>query len=181
MKKRCRYLVANLSVATLLGGFFYLPAAQASNWWYVEAGLTRTRIDVDGTEFNPLLPRLKLGFIFTPHWMVEVQYTGSGDDTVANTQLEVDNIRAAYLRLDSGIRSTMRMYVLLGGAETELSTKNPAGSITRTDTYGDFSWAVGFEDRVWSKNTLLTVEYSHYYSFNDVTITGVSLGFKYEY
>jgi len=165
----------------LLCGAWFSPTASASNWWYAEVGVTRTRIDASATEFNPVLPRLKLGFFITPQIMLEAHYAGSGDDTVANTKMEVEEISAAYLRLDSGIRSDMRMYVLLGGAETSLKAGNPGGGNTSADSYSNFSWGVGLESRVWSKHTLLTLEYTEYYNHDDVTITGVSLGFKFEY
>lgn len=168
-------------LALLSAGLLWSVNAHAADWWYAEAGATRSRIDVAGTEFNPVLPRLKLGLFITPQIMLEVQYAGRGDDTAANTQLEVEDISAAYLRLDSGIRSDMRMYVLLGGAKTALKTGSPGGANGNADNYSDFSWGIGLENRVWSRHTLLTLEYAEYYRNNDVTIAGVSLGFKFEY
>lgn len=176
IRKSSRLGLALLLSSNLLSGNVF-----ASNWWYAELGASRTSIDVSGTEFNPVVPRLKLGFIITQKFMLEVQYAGSGDDTVANTNMEIEDVSAAYLRLDSGIRSNMRMYVLLGGAETSLKTSNPDGTNSSTDSYSDFSWGIGLEDRTWSKSTLLTLEYIEYYNHDDVTISAISLGFKYEY
>ena len=73
------------------------------------------------------------------------------------------------------------MYVLLGGAESTLKVTGTGGSSGGTDNYSDFSWGIGLESRVWTKSTLLTLEYTEYYNHDDVTIAGVSLGFKFEY
>ena len=159
----------------------YAQAQQASNWWYAELGVSRSVVDIAGTEFNPILPKAKLGIFVTQKILLEVQYSGSGDDQAANTDLEIDNIKAAYLRLDSGIRSNMRMYVLLGNAETTLTVKRPGETVGVSDTYSDVSYAIGIEDRTFSKSTLLTLEYTRYYNNDDVTISALSLGFKYEY
>jgi len=181
MSHPLRRFVNFLIYAVLLSGNLYSPWVHASNWFYIETDVTRSSVKVASTEFNPLLPRLKLGFIITPQIMLEAHYAGNGDDTVANTILAVENISAAYLRLDSGIRSDIRMYVLLGSAETRIKTSNASGAVGNTDTYSDFSWGLGLEERVWSKHTLLTLEYSEYYNHDDVIISAVSLGFKFEY
>ena len=169
------------AVALLLSGIFLSQPAMASNWWYAEVGATRATVNVSDTKFNPVLPRLKLGLFITQGILLEVQYNGSGDDTVTNTTLEIEDITSAYLRLDTGIRSNMRMYVLLGSAETTLNVKGSGGATAGTDTYEDFSWGIGIEDRAWSKHTLLTLEYTEYYNHDEVIISGVSLGFKIEY
>ena len=155
--------------------------AADSNWFYLEADATRATVTVAKTDFKPVLPRYKLGVFITQGFLLEAQYTGSGDDTVDNSNVEIENISAAYLRLDSGIRSSMRMYVLLGSAETKLNVKGSGGATAGTDTYKDFSWGIGIEDRTWSKHTLLTLEYTEYFKSDDVIISAVSLGFKFEY
>ena len=168
-------------LALLLVSQLWAVNAHATSWQYAEVDATRSRITVADTEFNPVLPRLKLGLFITPQIMLEAQYAGSGDDTVANTQMQVENITAAYLRLDSGIHSDMRMYVLLGSAKTKLKSSIAGSSSTSSDTYNDFSWGVGMEQRVWSKYTLLTLEYIEYYRDETLTITGLSLGLKLEF
>lgn len=170
-----------LIIGALLLACLYAGPVLASNWWYAEVGATRTRINVVNTDFNPILPRLKLGVFLTPQIMLEAHYAGSGDDKVANTRMDVESITAAYLRLDSGIRGDMRAYVLLGGAESKLKVTGSGGSTGGTDNYSDFSWGIGIEDRVWTKHTLLTLEYAEYYNHDEVIISGVSLGFKFEY
>lgn len=158
-----------------------IASAAESNWFYLEADATRATVTVAKTDYKPVLTRYKLGVFVTQGFLLEAHYTGSGDETLDSTTLEIENIRAAYLRLDSGIRSSMRMYVLLGSAETKFNVKGSAGTTTGTDTYTDFSWGIGLEDRIWSKHTLLTLEYTEYYKKDEVVISAVSLGFKFEY
>lgn len=170
-----------LQASLLLAGILLNGTAFASNWVYAEAGASRATLDVAGTKFNPVLPRVKLGFFITQKIILEVQYAGSGDDTVANTQVQIEDLSAAFLRLDSDFRGSMRMYLLLGGAETNLQSSTASGSNVRKEKYKDFAWGIGMEDRTWSKHTLLTLEYTEYYNHDDVVIYGVSLGFKFEY
>ena len=155
--------------------------AFATDWIYLEASATRSNVEVIGTKFNPVLPRVKLGINLYEGIQLEVQYTGSGDDTVAGTKLEIEEITASYLRLETPIRSNMRMFVLLGSAEAKLNVQGSGGATAGTGNYKDFSWGIGIEDRVWTKHTLLTLEYTEYYNHDEVVISGVSLGFKLEY
>lgn len=155
--------------------------AQGDNWWYTELGISRSMVDIAGTEFNPVLPKVKLGVYLTRKILLEVQYSGSGDDTATNTNLEIDSITAAYLRLDSGSRNDMRIYVLLGNAETALSVKRPSDTSRVSDNYSDVSWGFGLEDQTFGNNTLLTLEYSQYYDNDEVSISAISFGFKYEF
>ena len=181
MAKSTQRKINQIGWGLLLSGVLFSAPTLAANWWYVEAGASRARINAVNTDFNPVLPRLKLGFILTPQIMFEAQYAGQGDDTVANTKMEVDSISAFYLRLDSGFRSDMRMYVLLGGADTELTASTASGSNPVSDSYSDSSWGIGLESRVWTKRTLLTLEYTEYYNHGDITISATSLGFKFEF
>jgi len=171
----------NIRTLLLLTVLVLSSTAHATDWIYLDAGASRTTIDVDGTDFKPVVPRIKLGVAIYNGILLEYQLTGSGDDTSNNTTIEIEQISAAYLRLDTPIRSSMRMFVLLGAAETQLNVKGAAGATGGTDTYEDFSWGVGLEDRTFSKHTLLTLEYTEYYKHDDVQISAVSLGFKLEF
>lgn len=165
----------------ILAGCLSSHNAVATEWFYVEADVSRTTVDVMASQFHPILPRIKVGLAIYDGILLEAQYSGSGDDTVGNTNIGIDEITAAYLRLDTPVRSNMRMYVLLGSAETKLNVRGSGGATAGTDAYKDFSWGIGIEDRVWSRHNLLTLEYTEYYNHDEVVISAVSLGFKFEY
>jgi len=158
-----------------------LQNAFATDWFYFEVGASRGSVTVLDTEFNPVMPRAKMGVALYEGILLEVQYMGGGDDKVANTKMEIEEVSAAYLRLDTPFRGSMRLYVLLGSAETTLNIKGAGGTTAGSGTYKDFSWGVGIEDRVWSKYTLLTLEHTSYYNHDDVSIEATSLGFKLEF
>lgn len=150
---------------------------------YVEAGAMYLSADDTVVKLHPAVPKVKLGYAITPHYMIEVQYAGSGDDTDDETgaTMTVDNITAAYLRLDSDIHAGFRMYVLLGQAETNLTASGINGFNAVDDKYSDFSWGVGIEDRTWGRNLFLTLEYNQYYSETDTKLVGGSIGMKYAF
>lgn len=165
----------------LTGLLLFNQTAFATDWIYLDAGVSRASVQVEDTEFNPVLPRIKLGIELYEGILLEFQYVGGGDDKASNMQVEIEEISAAYLRLDTPIIGTMRMFVLLGGAETSLKVKGTNGSTAGSGTYEDFSWGFGLEEQFLSKHTLLTLEYTEYYNHDDVTISSISLGFKVEY
>lgn len=135
------------------------------------------------TKLHPVLPKVKLGYALTPKYMIELQYAGSDDDKdeITGATLDIDNISAAYLRLDSGLHAGFRMYLLLGQAETSLSATGVSGLDRADGKYSDFSWGVGFEDKTWTESTFLTLEYTEYYKEDDTKIAGASLGLKYAF
>lgn len=175
---RMKYPLLSLVIFTCL----FNTTARADGL-YAEVGATYITADDTYTKLHPVLPKAKLGYAITPNYMIELQYAGNNDDKdeITNATLEIDNISAAYLRLDSGLHAGFRMYVLIGQAETNL-TATGMGGLDRADgKYSDFSWGVGIEDNYWSEGIFLTLEYTEYYKEDDVSIAGASLGLKYAF
>ena len=143
---------------------------------YAEVDVMRTSVSVDSTNFVIVHPKVKLGYMFTPQVMFELQYAGSADDDQDNSNLKIKNISAAYLRLGSPPTTDLRAYITLGYADTSLEL---TGQNDITDNYDGFSGGLVLEHYVWSKSSFVTVEYNAFYNNDDVTISAFSLGFRY--
>ncbi len=155
--------------------------ALATEWVHADLGAARTTIEVGDSKFTPVMPRLDLGLSLMDGIMLELQYAGTGDDTDAGTNIEIADVVAAYLRMETVIRSHVRLYLLLGNAETTLNVQGSAGPTAGSGTYKDFSWGIGMEEQFGSEYSLLTLEYTEYYNHDEVVISALSIGFKLEY
>ncbi len=143
---------------------------------YAEVDVMRTSVSVDSTDFVITLPKIKLGYMFTPQVMFELQYTSGDDDEQDNSILKIKNISAAYLRLGSPPSTNLRAYIILGYADTSLEL---TGQNDITDNYDGFSGGLVLEHSVWSKESFVTAEYNAFYNNDDVTVSAFSLGFRY--
>jgi hypothetical protein len=143
---------------------------------YVELDVMRTSISVDSTNFVIIQPKIKLGYMFTPQVMFELQYAGSGDDKKDNSTMNLNSISAAYLRLGSPASSELRAYIVLGYANTNLEVTGQNGI---ADNYDGFSGGLILEYSSWSKSNFVTVEYDSFYNNDEVSVSAFSLGYRY--
>ncbi|MDH5182147.1 MAG: outer membrane beta-barrel protein [Gammaproteobacteria bacterium] len=158
-----------------------LPAAPVMAFGlYVEGAASVLSGEDTIVQVRPVVSKVTAGVEITPHYMIEVQSIGNGDETDAGSgaSLQIGGISAAYLRLDSGLNAGMRMYFLVGQAETTLSATGINGFTASETTYSDFSWGVGIEDRILFKYLFLTVSYTEYYKENDTKLSSGSIGVK---
>lgn len=150
---------------------------------YAETGVMVLTADDSLANVHAVVPKLKLGYAITEHYMIELQYAGSGDDSDddSGASINLDNVAAAYLRLDSDLHGGFRLYLLIGQAESSLTSSGLNGFTSTDNSYSDTSWGVGIEDRTWGRNLFLTLDYVSYYSEDDTRLYGASIGIKYAF
>lgn len=171
MLKKYQYLV------TIVFSLLSLATSQANaSPFYAGIDVMRTSVSVDSTNFVLMLPKVKVGYMFTPQVMLELQYAGSGDDDKDNSNLEIDNISSAYLRLGSPASSQLRAYIVLGYTNTSLKLTGQNGI---NDNYDGFSGGLILEYHVWTKSNFVTAEYNSFYNNDDVSISAFSVGYRY--
>jgi len=149
---------------------------------YAELGYMYHYVEAGDTELNPATAKLMVGAQIAKSVTLDAVYAAStGDDTINDLQLEIDNIQAVYLRLHSSLHgSGSNLSLFLGHAKTTISTSN--NGIGDTEEFDDFSWGIGLEDRSKaSKNLFYTLEYIRFYDDADLSISGASLGIKYTF
>lgn len=166
-----------LSFLLFVLSYFNYSIVNASSL-YAGVGVARTNVKVDDSNFNIVLPKVKLGYIILPKVLFELQITGSGDDDNDNTNMKIKSSNAAYVKLGSNPNKASRAFILLGAAETILEA---TGNSTISETYSGFTWSIVFESAVWSNSNHVSIEYNALYDTDDVRITSFSLGFNHTF
>jgi len=149
---------------------------------YTDVSLVRTTMKIEGEKLNPFLARYKLGYQITNQLAVEAQLANSAkEDDINNLDVDVDKFTGLYVRYsgDSDYNG-VTMYFIAGSSTTKLKwTRN---GISDSETFEDFSYGIGAEERSGSiQNMLYTFEYIKYYDSNDLDLSGISLGVRYNF
>ena len=152
-------------------------SVQAAERLYAGADYMRTEVKIGGGKFKPYVPKVKAGYYLMNKVALELQYVFSGDADDSGSNLKIENMYGAFLRLDSNLHNRARIYLLGGYTETELSVTGSLDSPSAKD--GSFSWGIGAEDQITKmRNTFLTLDYMQYYNKDGYKISGISLGFR---
>jgi len=156
----------------------FISSQSFASPYYGELGVMRTTVQVESTEFNLVIPKVKFGYIYKPQVLFELQISGSANVNQNNSNMKVSGITAAYVRLGSKPDQKLRFYFLAGAATTALETTGVSGI---KDSYASFSWAAVMEKSFFNENNAITLEYNNYYNFDDVGISGFTLAYKYTF
>lgn len=157
-------------------------APSTASEFYINFAGAQTIIDTGAGEVKPFIGAMKLGYAFADNFALEVQYgAGFDDDDLNNQKYEVDTLGAAFFRISSGSSySNLRLYLLLGYSQTELSVNDVAP--TDDDKYDGFAYGIGAEEFLKSvKNLAFVAEFLRYYDRDEVSIDAITLGFRYKF
>jgi hypothetical protein len=180
--KRCslmRYLTFLALFFPLLANLLLVTTASAADRFYVEADAMRTEIKSSDGNFIPYNGKFKAGVYVRKQVALELQYVLKASKDANNSHLELNNLYGAYLRLDSQLHNRVRIYLLGGYSQADLSVTGPINSVSN-EKGGGFSWGIGAEDQIVRlHNTYFTLEYMKYYSEGGFNISGISLGLRY--
>ena len=168
---------------TLLLFFFYIYATPVFAFsMYADASYMYHSIDTGGVELNPYTAKLKFGVPITKTMSIEAVYaSAAGGDKVNGLEVEIDEILAAYVRFYSSMKGGgTHISLFVGQANTTLVTSG-SGSVGSED-FQDLSWGIGAEEESKAiKNLFYILEYPRYYDDDDLTVSGTSLGVKYNF
>lgn len=167
------------AVSVLLIVEFSAPAQAA---YYTDVSLEYQNIDVAGITLNPYTARVKVGAPVSHNFAIEASYAGAvNDDAVNSLKLEVDQQTSLHIRYQGASSyNGLTVFLLLGQSWTTLKTSGPY-AVPKED-YKDLSWGIGAEDFSRSvKNLYYSFQYTRYYENDDLTISGISLGLRYNF
>ncbi|MCG6970590.1 MAG: porin family protein [Gammaproteobacteria bacterium] len=154
-------------------------SAQAEEKLYAELDAMRAEVELGGAKFKPYVPKIKAGYYIMNKVALELQYVMSGDADDSGSNLKIDKMYGAFLRLESNLHNRARIYLLGGYTQAELSVTGNLESLKGVKD-GSYSWGMGVEDQiVRMRNTFLTLDYMQYYNKGGYKIKGISLGFRY--
>ena len=150
--------------------------------YYTDVSLEYQNIGIAGITLNPYTARFKVGASVSHNFAIEATYAGAvNDDAVNNLKLEVDQQTSLHIRYQGASSyNGLTLYLLLGQSWTTIKTSGP--NAVPEEDYKDLSWGIGAEDFSRSvKNLYYSFQYTRYYENDDLTISGISLGLRYNF
>jgi hypothetical protein len=143
--------------------------------YYIDISATRQSISTSIVTAKPYMSRIKLGFDYSQTVAVELIYGGSlQNDTIEGIIVDVEEMTGAYLRYNTNFHNKVRMYLFAGKSEITLSDFGQPEK-----TLSDTSLGIGFEEIAPWENTLYVLEYASYIKDGGNTVTGITIGLKF--
>lgn len=143
--------------------------------YYMDISATRQKVSTSIVTAKPYMQRIKIAFDYSRTIAVELVYGGSlEDDTSGNIVVEVEDMKGAYLRYNTTFHNKVRMYLLAGKTEITL---NDFGQTEKT--LSDTSLGIGFEEIAPWENTYYVLEYMKYIKEGGNSVTGITLGLRF--
>lgn len=157
---------------------FLFPLQSQASPFYSESGIGQTSISISEREYKPYIARAKLGYQISDIYAVEAQIgTHVYGDELDSNKMKVQNLSGIFLRYGTSANTKLRAYAIAGYAIVNTRLAVPQGTILKE--YRDFAYGIGFEERLVSLPSLIfTLEYTRYYSDDDIEITGINAGIR---
>ena len=164
-----------------------IPAAQAEEeggWFFFSTGLGLYRLDGGGEDAKPLNTFFRAGFNLNRYLDIGVEVsTTLSEDEIDGFDFEIET-KFAFAKLNFVLNDNVKLYVLGGVTEVELTTEFPQPVLGQSKTKNDDTGAGiggGIEFRQ-DGNAAVTIEYVNYFddefddTDNDFFVDSINLG-----
>ena len=173
-----RIKITMLAVLLLL---LHAGSALAAREYSTESGLLMQQIGIDENDYRAGSLMAKLGYRLSEDSAVELLIgAGVTGKTIENTTVTPANVTGLFYRIGSIHQRRFRTFLLAGASVVTIDIEQSGGE-SRSE-YGSLSWGVGAEERFRMVNDAsLSLTYLSLYNQDNVSIRGLSLGFRIDF
>jgi len=182
IKKGC------ISLALLVQCSLASAQGPAPNDWYVgfDANYIISEVgneDIGEASFNPLGASLRIGKYLEPQVGIELYgMAGLSDHDDLNINLDVTYSLGIMGRFESPESEGGKLYILLGYGITELDMDRSETGSPGKESFHGFNYGGGAEFRLGQgEKYYASLQAVRYYDEDDLSIVGVSFGFRYRF
>lgn len=150
----------------------------------VGAELTWGHISVADETFNPLAVRARLALALTPEWEIGGAIgAGVGDDSEVSVTTKISSLAVAGVRYSASLDDNARLVLSVGYGEIALDAEAAATpGLPGEETYSGVVWGVSLQERLARyPNWIGSLDFERWYDEDDLTISTLSYGFRYEF
>ncbi len=150
---------------------------------YIGIDYFQGTIDITDSSTEPSMARLRIGTDIAKQISIELQYSASANtDSLNSLEAELEDAKAAYVRLKTPMYRGFHMDVALGYAETSLLLTGAQDGSINNDMHSGFSWGVAFYQAVKGfDNIEFKLGYQSLYRDDNVDIDGYVAGISYRF
>jgi hypothetical protein len=149
---------------------------------YVGMDYMLTNIDVSGENAKPHATSLRVG-VSNNNMAFEAQYiVGNNTDKIYRMEFDLEQSTALYFVMQSDLVEGFGLDVSLGYAITDMTVSGPEETFNEKDQYKDFSWGIAIHQELpFIENSNIRLGYQSLYKDSHLDISGISLGFTYNF
>ena len=150
--------------------------------YYVGVDYMLTDIELSSENAKPKASKLRVG-VSNNNMAFEAQYlTSNNSDNIHRIEFDIEQSAAFYFVMQSGVVDGFGLDVSLGYAVTDMVFSGPEETINGKDQYKGFSWEIAIHQQIpYLQQAQVRLSYQSLYKDSDLEITGISLGFTYQF
>lgn len=141
-----------------------------------------TDIELSGESAKPNSSKLRIG-VSNNNMAFEAQYLISNNtDNIYRMEFDIEKSVVLYFVMQSGIVDGFGLDASLGYAMTDIMFSGPEETLNGKEQYKGFSWEIAIHQQIpYLKQAQARLSYQSLYKDSDSEITGISLGFTYQF
>jgi outer membrane protein with beta-barrel domain len=149
---------------------------------YIGVDYMLTDIKLAGENAKPSATALRVG-VSNNNMAFEAQYlTSNRSDNIYRMEFDLEQSIGLYFVMQSDIIAGFGIDASLGYAMTNMRVSGPEETYNGEDQYNDFSWGVAIHQQIpYLEKAQARLSYQSLYKNSDIEITGISLGFTYQF
>ena len=149
---------------------------------YIGIDYMLNNIGFDDESAKPNATALRVG-VSNNNMAFEAQYIfANNTDNIYSMEFDVEESIALYFVLQSDIVDGFGLDVSLGYAITDMMVSGADDVIHYEDQYKGFSWGIAIHQQIpYLEKANIRLSYQSLYKDGDIDITGISLGFTYQF
>jgi hypothetical protein len=150
----------------------------------VGAEVTWTHISIAGESFNPLAARLRLALQLNPEWELSGAFgAGVTDENEVGVTATLESLAMVGLRYSASLDDNARLVLGVGYGQTAIDVDTEAKpGWPGSETYSGVVWSLSLQERLARHpNWIGTLDIERWYDKDDLTISMISYGFRYEF
>jgi hypothetical protein len=149
---------------------------------YLGVDYMLTDIELAGGKANPRATSLRVGVSNNNMAFEAQQLIANSSDNIYGIEFDLQQTTALYFIMQSDTEDGLGVDVSLGYAMTEIAVSGPENTYNGKDDYNGFSWGVAIHQQIPSLEQVhVRLSYQSFYKDSDIEITGISLGFTYQF
>jgi|GEM_PF-3953298 len=151
--------------------------------YFVGVDAVHTNIKIDNIDYHPTLARLRIGAFFNRGIGLELNLADTMKaDEEDDFSTTLESHYAAILRLQSPSDGGLSLYVNLGYGVAELLVESTDSALVLEEAIESPSASIGFQKQFVSNSKVSYFgEFGRIFQEDDITISGISFGYQYNF
>ncbi len=158
-----------------------LYSSSAGAGVYIALAPSLTTIDTPSASTSPTIVDFRLGYEIPKHQLELAIMASVNDDNLNQLTIGIPSVASVFYRYVPDSKSDVKFHLILGVSQIEVESSYP-DIADSTDKFDGFSYGIGLEEAFRSiPNIKMKFDWISLYDGDEITISTISLGLRYEF